>query len=42
VASEALFWKIDYYDQSMQGLSPNPAKPELTVRVLTIMLASEY
>jgi hypothetical protein len=42
VAGEKLFWKIDYYDQNGEGLSPDPANPELTVRVLTIMLASEY
>ena len=42
VAGETLYWKIDYYDQSLQGHSPDPANAELTVRVLTIMLASEY
>ncbi len=35
---QTVYWKIDYYDQSLEGLSPAPANPELTVRVLTIML----
>ncbi len=37
-----IFWKIDYYDPSMQQGSENPADPAKTVRLLTIMLASEY
>ena len=39
---ERLFWKIDYYDQTLSGGSPNPANAAQTCRVLTIMLASEY
>lgn len=37
-----LFWKIDYYDRSMEGGSENPANPEVTTRVMTIMRADEY
>lgn len=36
------FWKIDYYDQSLQGASPDPSDPHLTMRVLTVMRADEY
>lgn len=41
-AGETCFWKIDYYDTTLQAGSENPADPTKTVRVLTIMLASEY
>jgi hypothetical protein len=37
-----IFWKIDYYDNSLEAGSENPADPEKTCRVLTVMLASEY
>lgn len=42
IGSEKVFWKIDYYDLSLSEHSPNAADPEVTHRVLTIMLASEY
>ena len=42
VAGERVMFKIDYYDRAMAGHSPDAADPDLTTRVLTIMLASEY
>ena len=41
-AGEKIFWKIDYYDQTKRSLSPDPADPKVTCRVLTIMRADEY
>ncbi len=42
VEGESYFAKIDYYDLSLQAGSENPADPEKTIRVLTIMTADEY
>jgi hypothetical protein len=41
-AGERVFWKIDYYDRKLEMGSPDPADPDQTCRVLTVMLAAEY
>jgi hypothetical protein len=39
---EQIFWKIEYFSPDMESGSENPTDPQTTLRVLTIMLASEY
>jgi Protein of unknown function (DUF3768) len=39
---ETIFFKIDYYDLTKAMHSPDEADPEVTERVLTIMLADDY
>jgi hypothetical protein len=39
---ETLYWKIDYYDRDLAYGSPDPTNPEVTTRVLTILLTQEY
>lgn len=40
-AGERIFWKIDYYDRTLRHGSEDPSDPTQTVRLLTIMFASE-
>ncbi len=42
LAGHKLYWKIDYYDLRLKFGSPNPADEQITRRVMTILLASEY
>jgi len=39
---KTIFFKIDYYDRTLNYHSPDPADPAVTERVITIMLADEY
>lgn len=42
VDDEHVMFKIDAYDENLEYGSPDPADPEVTRRVMTILLASEY
>jgi Protein of unknown function (DUF3768) len=42
VEGNKIFFKIDYFDESLTYHSPDPADPSVTKRVITIMLAEEY
>ena len=37
-----IFWEFDYYGNSLAVGSEDASDPDQTIRVLTIMLASEY
>ena len=37
-----LAWKIDYYDNKLECHSPDKADPNVTTRIMTVMLQNEY
>ena len=41
-ADETIFWKFDYFDLDFSMRSLDPAEPDITARMLTILLGSEY
>ena len=42
IDGHTVFWKIDYYDSSLEFGSQDPADELVTKRVMTVMLDSEY
>ena len=42
VREQKIYFKIDYYDTTLEWGSEDPADPEMTTRVMTLMLACEY
>lgn len=41
-AGKTVFWKLDLYDKALEYSSPDPTNPDVTARVITVMLADEY
>lgn len=42
VDGRQILWKIDYFDRSLNYHSSDPADPEVTRRIMTVMLAHEW
>jgi hypothetical protein len=42
IAGQLILWKIDCYDLAFEAHSPDATDPQVTQRVLTIMLAEEW
>lgn len=42
VRDQKLFFKIDYYDRTLEWGSEDPANPEVTIRVMTVMMPEDY
>ena len=42
IEGQSYFWKIDYYNLTLDGGSADPANAAVTTRVLTIMRNDEY
>jgi hypothetical protein len=42
LCNRTFFWKVDYYAPDLDGGSEDPADPDKTTRVLTVMRADEY
>ena len=42
IGSEVMWWKIDYFDSTLEMGSEDPSNANATTRVLTIMTPDEY
>ena len=42
LCSRRFLLKVDYYDLKLEHGSEDPAAPEKTMRILTLMLAEDY
>ena len=42
VDDEDLYFRIDYYDHTLKYGSPDPSNPQVTTRIGTLMMQSDY
>ena len=42
IGGERMMFAIDAYDRNLEYGSPDPTDPEVTIRVMTVLLMSEY
>lgn len=42
IQGQKAWFKIDYYDKSLEYGSPDPSDPNITTRVMTVLTPSEY
>ena len=42
IDGQTVWFKIDAYDRNLEYGSPDPSDPEVTTRVMTVLLPEEY
>ncbi|WP_244580117.1 DUF3768 domain-containing protein [Cohaesibacter gelatinilyticus] len=42
IDGQAVWFKIDAYDRNLEYGSPDPSDPEVTTRIMTVLLPEEY
>jgi hypothetical protein len=42
IGRDSIYWKIDYYNRDLSAGSEDPSDPDVTTKLLTIMLAEDW